>query len=605
MIRQPMVLCCLLSLVAGPTPQCHAEDLMLVHEGKAQAVLVMASDADSATRHLRELLLRHTGASLPMFAPSDPVASDQTEIVLCTAASRGEVRDRLPARLQEVQLKPEGFALEADPKTNRRISVVGADAAGLRYAVGELWHYHLALASKTATMALPLSLVDSPAFSKRMFWNWTHCTNWDDDLSRVHQTKHVDTNGTLEPYLAQPNGFVDTFKKIVDFQADHKLNGLIIWGFINDAHGGLASAQTVSKYAKANGVRILPGIGTLGYGGFYFGGDHPYNINTFIARHPKIRLLVQADGKNMPGTPCPSDPVFQQWLREGADWYFTTLKDIGGVNLEHGDFFECHCPHCKKQRALPENDRNYHWDMMVTQVPVIQRGSKINPDLWYAYACYDSYDDAKMSSPPKFLSQYPQYAITQWTYTKMIADPILNPTGSWPLALRAPAGTNHSVGLLHQGSHWDVQRQWWGASAKSDNAFGGTYSLVTDLIQQTCQRAILDKSEGLQIVGQIGVASPQNELNYLAFEEFTWHPTETLDGWLTKRLPPLYGGVEKARRFFALVSDTTTDPTIIAKSHKEAEAAATSLTDPRQVRRWRNLALELSRRLALATAGKN
>ena len=379
MIRQPMVLCCLLFLVVGPTPQCHAEDLVLVREGKAQAVLVMASDADAATRHLRELLLRHTGVSLPTFAPSDPVASDQTEIVLCTAASRGEVRDRLPARLQEVKLKPEGFALEVDPKNARRIGVVGADAAGLRFAVGELWHYHLALAGKTATIALPLSLVDSPAFSKRMFWNWTHCTNWDDDPTRVHRTKHVDTDGTLEPYLAQPNGFVDTFKKVIDFQADHKLNGLIIWGFINDAHGGLATAQSVSQYAKANGVRILPGVGTQGYGGFYFGGNHPYNVTTFVDRHPKIKLMVQADGKPMPGTPCPSDPTFQQWLREGADWYFTTLKDIGGVNLEHGDFFQCHCPDCKKQRSLPENDKNYHWDMMATQVPVIQRGMKINP----------------------------------------------------------------------------------------------------------------------------------------------------------------------------------------------------------------------------------
>lgn len=604
MTRQTTVLCCHLSLVAGLVPQCHAEDLMPVREGKAQAVLVMASDADSATRHLREMLLRHTGVSLPMFAPSDPVTSDQTEIVLCTAASRSEVRDRLPARLQEVKLKPEGFVLEADPKPNRRIYVVGADAAGLRYAVGELWHYHLALAGKTATITLPLSLVDSPAFSKRMFWNWTHCTNWDDDLSRVHQTKHVDTNGTLEPYLTQPNGFEDTFKKIIDFQADHKLNGLIIWGFINDAHGGLASAQTVSKYAKANGVRILPGIGTLGYGGFYFGGDHPYNIATFMVRHPKIRLLVQADGKNMPGTPCPSDPVFQQWLREGADWYFTTLKDIGGVNLEHGDFFECHCPHCKKQRALPENDRNYHWDMMITQVPVIQHGLKINPGLWYPYACYDSYDDVKMSSPPKFLSQYPKAAITQWTYTKMLADPILNPKGSWPLTLRAPVGTNQSIGLLHQGSHWDVKRQWWGASAKSNNAFGGTYSLVIDLIQQACQRAIKDKSEGIQIVGQIGAASPQNELNYLAFSEFTWHPEQTLEGWITKRLSRLYGGVNEARRFLALVSDTTTDPNIIAKARKEAETITAVLAEPRQARRWRNLELELSRRLALATAGK-
>lgn len=61
---------------------------------------------------------------------------------------------------------------------------------------------------------------------------------------------------------------------------------------------------------------------------------------------------------------------------------------------------------------------------------------------------------------------------------------------------------------------------------------GGTYSLVSNLIQQTRHRAIDDQSEGLQIMGQIGAASPQNELNYLALEAFSWNPQLDYQTWI-------------------------------------------------------------------------
>ena len=560
-----------------------------------RGVIVAASDANNAAQRIKALIAQDAGLNFAVISPNQKPDAGDLSIVLCTKTSRSEVKHLLPAEALSADLKPQGFLISTDLQSTQAV-VIGGDPDGLRYGVGELWHYHCALDGKKITPQSSLSIVKTPAFSKRMFWNWTHCTNWDDDLNRVHLTHYVDANGTLEPYLAQPNGFADTFQKVVDFQADHKLNGLIVWGFINDAHGGLATAQSVSKYAKANGVKILPGIGTMGYGGFYFGGDHPFNINTFLAKHPQIRLMVQADGKDMPGTPCPSDPVFQQWLRDGAEWYFTTFKDIGGVNLEHGDFFQCHCPRCKMQRSLPENDQNYHWDMMASQVPVIERGLKLNPGLWYSYACYDGYNSALMSNPPKFLAQYPQAAITQWTYTKMIADPILNPAGSWPLSLRPPVGTNHSIGLLHQGSHWDVKRQWWGESDKSDVAFGGTYSLVSDLIQQTCHRAIADQSEGLQIVGQIGSASPQNELNYLALEAFSWNPQLDYQTWIDQELAPLYGGPKLSRRYFELVSNITKQPAEIASDLLEAQQHHAKIADLRQARRWANLISELRRR---------
>jgi len=560
-----------------------------------RGTIVAASDANVAAQRLKTLIAQDAELTVAIIDPNQKPEAGDLLFVLCTKATRAEVKHLLPAATVSAEPRPQGFLIATDPQSTQA-AVIGGDPDGLRYGVGELWHYHCAVDGKRITPESSLSIEKAPAFSKRMLWNWTHCTNWDDDLGRVHQTRHVDANGTLEPYLAQPNGFVETFQNVVDFQADHKLNGLIVWGFINDAHGGLASAQSLSKYAKANGVKILPGIGTMGYGGFYFGGNHPFNIYTFLAQHPQVRLMVQADGQDMPGTPCPSDPVFQQWLRDGAEWYFTTLKDIGGVNLEHGDFFQCHCPRCTEQRSRPENDRNYHWDMMTTQVPVIERGLAINPELWYSYACYDAYDPSLMSNPPKFLAQYPRAAITQWTYTKMIADPILNPAGSWPFSLRPPTGTNHSIGLLHQGSHWDVKRQWWGESDKSAVAFGGTYSLVSDLIQQTCRRAIADQSEGLQIVGQIGTASPQNELNYLALEAFSWNPELDYQTWIEQELVPLYGGPRLSRRYVELVSNITQQPQEIAAAVQEAQQHLTQITDPRQARRWANLILELQRR---------
>lgn len=586
-----MPACILLAAVLTHSPSAHAESLPLARDGASRAVLVMASDADLPTRRLVDLMRETTGVSLPVIAPSAPRRPGVTEIVLCTASSRREVSDRLPGGLRKIRLKPEGFALEADPKEGGRVAVVGADAAGLRYAVGELWNYWVAVDGKSAAIDSSLKLVDAPAYSKRILWNWDFLTTWYDDLRKVHQTRYVDPGATQTPYSVSPDAYNWHFNRVIDFAADHKLNSLIIWGFCSDAHGGVPTAQQLSRYAREQSVRILPGVGTVIYGGFYHSGESPYNLPHWLQSRPDVMHMIGKDGKPL-DAPCPSDPNLQKWLADGARWFFTTFPDIGGVNLEHGDFFECQCPQCKAERAKPENDHNFYWDMMHTQVPVVKTAHAINPDLWITYSPYNGYRKEMMADPPRFLKQYPPYAITQWTYTGMAETP-----ANWPSDLKPPAGDEHAIGLLHQGSFWAGPTQWWGSP-------GQTYALVTDVIQRACARAIEDRSEGLEIVAQIGSVSPQNELNYLAFEEFTWHPKETVDEWIAKRLPPLYGGVERARRFYALVSDTTTDADVIEKARQEAEATAKTLTDPRQAQRWRNLATELSRRHALAKAGK-
>ncbi len=567
-----------------------AQEVTLTREGTPLAQIVAASDAEVSAHRLADLIQQETGAALALQQASVHNSAGP-QFVLCTVGSRREVASLLPAWMRTIHVKPDGFALGSELGNGGQVAVVGGDAAGLRFGIGELWNYHIRLDGQTATVDSHLHVVSAPAFPRRILWNWDFLTNWDEDLHRIHQTKVIDPGGTLVPYAIAPDGFNRQFKRVIDYAADHKLNGLIIWGFVSDAHGGVPAAQEVSRYAKEQSVRVLPGVGTVIYGGFYHSGKSPYSITHWLAEHPEVRRMVGANGKPM-DAPCPSDPHLKPWLEAGARWFFTTFKDIGGVNLEHGDFFACQCDVCKAERAKPENDHKFYWDMMTTQVPVVKVAHSIRPDLWLTFSPYDGYDKAMMADPPKFLRQYPGYVVVQWTYSGMAADP-----KRWPADLRPPAGARHSIGLLHQGSYWFGPAQWWGSP-------GQTYALIADVIQRTCARAFQDRSEGLEIVGQVGTASPQNELNYLAFEEFTWNPHQTLDGWITQRLPAIYGGAALARRFYDLTADPTTDPARIEAARDEANRTAEQLRDPRQARRWRQLATELGRRLALARAGK-
>ncbi len=205
-----------------PTPSKDAANV-----STQQGVIIAASDATSAAQRLKTLITQDAGLTFTVISPEQKYDAGDLQFVFCTKASRSEVKRFLPAAALSAELQPQGFLISTDSQSTQAV-VIGGDTDGLRYGVGELWHYHCSLDGKRIVPQNLLWLAKAPAFSKRMFWNWTHCTNWDDDLNRVHQTKHVDANGTLEPYLAQPNGFVDTFQKIVDFQADHKLNGLIV-----------------------------------------------------------------------------------------------------------------------------------------------------------------------------------------------------------------------------------------------------------------------------------------------------------------------------------------------------------------------------------------
>jgi len=130
------------------------------------------------------------------------------------------------------------------------------------------------------------------------------------------------------------DSFVTEYKRLIDFMAEWGYNGLIIWGFIDDRHGGEASAREVAEYGAKKGVRILSSVGAGGYGGFVQT-KHKYNLPCFLKEHPELRAIPRNAWEDEPsnGHLCLYQDKSIQWLREGSSWLAQNF-DIGGVKIE-------------------------------------------------------------------------------------------------------------------------------------------------------------------------------------------------------------------------------------------------------------------------------
>ena len=119
----------------------------------------------------------------------------------------------------------------------------------------------------------------------RILWTWDYCTLWDDSY-------FARGRGAYGPNQRRPY-FLEDYKRMVDFGAAHRFNGIIIWGALRAHQGGEEQLKELARYGKQKGVRILPGCGIFSYGGVYYdprpGYDgvidlpmtpHPYNLHS-------------------------------------------------------------------------------------------------------------------------------------------------------------------------------------------------------------------------------------------------------------------------------------------------------------------------------------
>jgi hypothetical protein len=498
--------------------------ILLASKGVPQACIVAGPEDRVAALSLQKYINQEAGGVLEIVAPGeDGRRREQCKILVGTPQSNAAVAlaaTKHGLGLDRAALNDEGYVLKTLPVSKGHLIIAaGWKKTGVFYAVGELKRYYLRKEGDRV-YALEADVREAPAFKYRWLWTWDWRMEWGG-------TEAGGTTMGEGDYKKKPESFIKDYKACIDFMSENGLNGLIIWGFLRDAHGGVEASREICRYASERGVRILPGIGTSGYRGYYFEGDHEFNAPTWIRRHPELASRVLYEGKPVPGCPCPSKPENKKWLADGARWLFENFE-IGGVNLEMGDFFVCPCPDCRKAReAIPSDEPDYYKDMAICLRELIPVMRAAAPDAWLSYATYTGFNREMMALPPKFIQLIPEDAICQWTVTGMmgdqdIPDPMRTLAG-WPPDLKPMA--RHNIGYLH----------WANKSTATENDF------FVRRFQAAAVNSARSGLKGLAFYGELGDEAPNMFLNYLAFKEFCFHPDLTVDEFTAKRLAPLYG----------------------------------------------------------------
>lgn len=483
------------------------------------------------------------------------------DVVLICRSGNHHLKDilrylRLPGDVWE----EEGYGITLNEVDGRRVLLIsGSDLVNLASAISYVLDY--SAFSQEGLEYRGKTIVRIPEFEYRVFWTWDRRVSWGRDGS-VRPAKAP--NGEESPAVSSALAFVDEYKRLIDFCQQSSINGLVVWGFLRDSHGGVEAGQEICNYAKRRGVRLLPGVGTSRYGGFYLSGNHPFSTERWLEVHPHL-AAIDRKGQRV-NKLCPSRPENIEWLKEGTHWFLETF-DVGGLNLEHGNYSVCYCELCLERKAK-SRDIDYYQDMVASTLPVITEALKERDDLWLMYATYTGFNPGEPVfhssgipvqpvsqmgiGVPDFISSMPQEAICQWTLTGMLHDPaipmltllddgvpeILSWAPRWPKGVRPPAPKN--CGYFHQ----------------RRGAKGGP---IISSIKEAALRGAVEGLQGLVIYGEISWRDVAQELNYLAFSHFLFHPEDSLRDFAEVKLSPLVGGSELAQRYIEFLAKIEID----------------------------------------------
>ncbi len=493
---------------------------------------------------------------------------------------------------------PEGaFSIEtATGDSGTTVSVNGGPFSGVIYGVEEI--VQRAAQPVEGGFALPAGTIeDAPDLPYRTWWNWDHSTNWDLDQIGMQEI------GVMNPYGKPADGFLADFERVVDFMSQNRIAAIAIYGFLRESHGGIEAAQQLCHYATERGVRILPGIAINAYGGVVWEMDHEFNLATWLRKHPELAaqmerppgfqiqdlgfdLYFPRGDYSMRG--CPSQPANQDWMAEAVAWMAETFE-IGGINIEAGDYGVCGCPLCQARRAEREDAQRRdgyaeswsHADMADFYPRLYDAVQQRRPGSWiYSEIQWDNLMDAEAMAP---LRNLPDGGIYQHTlnrsYWNRVADE-LTPGYTEQLP------THRNVFRCQFACQWNGDRRTeryrfngrdWEAMAKKAKATG---------------------FDGLTVWGEPSPYNTATELSYLAFSRFTWDTSLTWDSWIEHDLAPLLGGVEAAKRYLDMLDtiDPPNRPSLDSLLPLQQEALGlTRQFDDGATRRWLWLAERIGR----------
>ena len=476
------------------------------------------------------------------------------------------------------------------------VSVRGGPFSGVIYGVEEVL---LRAPDRLRPEMFAKPVADKPGLPYRTFWTWDHSTNW--ELSQVGQQEI----GVFNPYQKPPGGFLADYKRMVDFCSRNRVGGIVIYGFLRDSHGGIEAAQELCRYGNERGVRIIPGIAIGAYGGVYWEGNHKYNLRTWLAANPQHSAKMSKDigfqiadlafPLNFPHsdytvTACPSAPETIDWMEEAVSWLADTFE-IGGINMESGDYGVCDCERCTVRRnneAEAERRGDVFGDYwshtdMAGNFPRLYRAAKARrPDAWIY--CEMQWDNLLSPVAIEAQKRLPKGAIYQHTANRTF----------WK-RLRNELRADYVADLPTQPNVLRCQFacQWNGDERTERYAFN-----ARSFADMASRGAELNM-EGLTVWGEVSDYVATAELSYLAFARFTWDPKLTWDVFVSEELAPRLGGDQQARAFVAIAEEIDANQSLSVARLSELQSQALGMMaglDSAAARRWLTLGEQIARR---------
>lgn len=430
-----------------------------------------------------------------------------------------------------------------------------------------------------------------PALPQSYFWTWDHRCNWMlDDPGTLNM-------GCTNRYMKRPDTYLEDYRRLTDMAAGLGVKGIVIWGFLRDAHGGIEYAKRVADHATARGVAIMPGIGTNAYGGIYYEGDHPFNIQTFVREHPEARS-IDAQGVPREHGLCASHPGYVDWVSEGVKWLYREFN-IGGANFENGDFNVCHCPRCRTRLNGWPEEPEFWMHQCLSYEPALNAVNDRFKHRLNTWATYTGFVPGEVANTkhrsaylqcgrPAVLDRLPADAVCQWTLTRMVRDKPLPLTAylddglpaealvndRWSADVRPPTGVR-SVGYMHHGS------MLWSP---------GRYDVAISSLKEGCLRAWRSGLEGVSIYGEMSSAHVPWALNYLAFSHFIHWPQDSLRRFGRETLGQVLASPEEGEAFVELLAHW--DARTLSDAQKKdlgqrAESLRRDVLDGKHLTRWR------------------
>lgn len=257
---------------------------------------------------------------------------------------------------------------------------------------------------------------------KVLLWCWDTRMTWDDEPERI-QTKMAAAENRF-PYAKSPDAYQTGFRRLVDFCAENDIWGIIIWGFLRDCHGGIDAARDLCLYAADRGVAIVPGVGLCAYGGYYYEGDHPFNLDTYLRKHPERASIAEEErgGRTVARVLDPSLPENRQWWRDGLDWMLDNFA-ISGINYEMGDFIVNPSESARTARTALgfETDENI-LDIVIASRELMQHAFKCKPGGVFINALYRGYHQIRNLQTIPYAKALHSSTVWQYTLTGMVRD---------------------------------------------------------------------------------------------------------------------------------------------------------------------------------------